>query len=216
MEGKIDAFKQVVHNHSQSLFPPNTLDINDLKRQFIKYSSMNSVSCFCLGQHSPWRGTGTTPPKAATADKSNITALSDTVSSSTECVLWLWRSVLYLETVHGWKLQSLIYSPIKVDERWKWHTAVVLEFVHNPEKHFIAFLIRIQLPSQPNIWASCEMHHHLSAKANCPWQIMFRKVAGAGWFSSVRDIPQVSLAAGLFLIPAHGELHKKKQQKKGR
>lgn len=28
-------------------------------------------------------------------------------------------------------------------------TAVVLEFVHNPEKHFIAFLIRIQLPSQP-------------------------------------------------------------------
>lgn len=36
----IDAFKWVVHNHSDSLFFPNTLDIDDLKHQFIKYSTM--------------------------------------------------------------------------------------------------------------------------------------------------------------------------------
>lgn len=46
----IDAFKWVVHNHSSSLFfSPDALDKNDLKRQFIKHSTINSVSCFLFG-----------------------------------------------------------------------------------------------------------------------------------------------------------------------
>lgn len=40
----IDAFKWVVHNHSESFFS-NALDTNDLKHQFIKHLTMDSVSC---------------------------------------------------------------------------------------------------------------------------------------------------------------------------
>lgn len=129
----------------QFFFPPDALDKNDLKRQFIKHSTMNSASCFCSGQHSPWTGTGTTPQKPVTADKSNITALSEPFPAILQCVLWLWRSVLYLETVHRWKLLD---CPIKVDERWKCQQLLFWSLCINLKNTF-AFLIRIQLPSQP-------------------------------------------------------------------
>lgn len=53
------------------------------------------------------------------------------------------------------------------------------------------------------------IHHHLSAKTNCPWQIMFHKVAWAGWFSSHGGICQVFLTPGQFLLLAHRSLHKR-------